>query len=106
MTVGAPGRGPLRVHLQLQMASHDTSFAPGSLICFGSLDFLATGEGIELIPLLILPARPAIPGSAARTAASGQAHAEGPFPRGWLFGLCNAAVTYGHLLTQSMTVSP
>lgn len=52
------------------MASHDTSFAPGSLILFGSLDFLATGEGIELIPLLVLPARSAIPGPAAGTAAS------------------------------------
>ena len=47
------------------MANHDASFTPGSLVRFGSLDFLATGEGIELIPLLVWPARPPIPGSTA-----------------------------------------
>ena len=88
------------------MANHDISFAPGSLIRFGSLDFLATVEGIELIPILVLPARPAILGPAAGIAASGWARARGSFPGGRLFGLRNAAETYGRLLTRSMTVSP
>ena len=88
------------------MANRDSSFALGSLIRFGSLDFLATGEGIELIPVLVLPARHAALGPAARTAASGRSPTKRTSPQGQPFGLRNATGAYGHLLARSLTTSP
>ena len=44
------------IHYKLRMANYETSFASGSQVHFGSLNFIATGEGITLIPFPVQPA--------------------------------------------------
>ena len=88
------------------MASRDASFTPGSLIRFGSLNFLATREGIELIPLLVLSAHPVTSGSAPGMVVSRRARTTRPPSAEWPLGMRNTATTYGHLLAWSMIVPP
>jgi hypothetical protein len=50
-TVGAPGRGALRVTFystKSPIAGNDINFASGSHIWFGSLEFVIVGEGYDL----------------------------------------------------------
>jgi hypothetical protein len=55
-TVGAPGRGLLRVDEQLlvklQMGSLQQPFQPGTVLCFGSLEFMSLdgSYGMILLP--------------------------------------------------------
>jgi hypothetical protein len=54
-TVGAPGRGLLRVDEQLpvklQMGSLQQPFQPGTMLCFGSLEFMSLDDSYDMILL-------------------------------------------------------
>jgi hypothetical protein len=54
-TVGAPGRGLLRVEEQLpvklQMGSLQQPFWPGTVLCFGSLEFMSLDGSYDMILL-------------------------------------------------------
>jgi hypothetical protein len=54
-TVGAPGRGLLRVDEQfpvkLQMGSLQQPFQPGTVLCFGSLEFMSLDGSYDMILL-------------------------------------------------------
>jgi hypothetical protein len=54
-TVGAPGRGLLRVDEQLtvklQMGSLQQPFQPGTMLCFGSLEFMSLDGSYDMILL-------------------------------------------------------
>jgi hypothetical protein len=58
-TVGAPGRGLLRVDEQLpvklQMGSFQQPFQPGTVLRFGSLEFMSLDSSYDMI--LLLPPR-------------------------------------------------
>src|SRR5688572_31072586 len=55
LTVGAPGRGLLRVDEQLlvklQMGSLQQPFQPGTVLCFGSLEFMSLDGSYDMILL-------------------------------------------------------
>jgi hypothetical protein len=57
-TVGAPGRGLLRVDEQLlvkfQMGSLQQPLQPGTLLCFASLEFMSLDGSYDVTPLVLL----------------------------------------------------
>jgi hypothetical protein len=59
LTVGAPGRGLLRVDEQLpvklQMGSPQQPFQPGTMLHFGSLEFMSLHSSYDMV--LLLPPR-------------------------------------------------
>jgi hypothetical protein len=54
-TVGAPGRGLLRVNEQLpiefQMGSLQQPLQPGTVLCFGSLEFMSLDGSYDMVLL-------------------------------------------------------
>jgi hypothetical protein len=55
LTVGAPGRGPLRVNeyfpIEFQMGSLQQPLQPGTVLRFGSLEFMSLDGSYDMVLL-------------------------------------------------------